>query len=162
MSPPPDKASGPTPTPNGTAAAISTLASSSNMWVQMATVALVALSGFSNFAATWKSADRNKEEIVDGQNRIRNEVIKQVADIHQWIMDSQEEFHKGNTDTAANRKTLLQFKEEVEDFERRQIKILDNQNALMAVDSKLLSETHEMTTKLEELHRLEQMRGAPQ
>lgn len=117
---PPDKSA------NGTASVLSTLASSSNMWVQLGTVGLVAISGFSNWAATWNSADRNKSEIEisrrvawEGEQRIKAEVIRQVQEMHDWIQQARVAFAQGNSDSAENRKMLAKLTEDVNNIERK-------------------------------------------
>lgn len=50
---------------------------------------------------------------------------------------------------------------DLDKFEAGMKQSLENQNKLMASDSALLRETHEIVTKLEELRKLDQMRGAP-
>lgn len=106
--------------PNGLVA-LSELARSGNAWVQFAVIVLIGFSGFGNWVATWKSADRNKDEIEvsrraneQGQERIRQEVARQVAEIHKWLNDAQTEFHNGNADSAANRKMLDELKKELD------------------------------------------------
>ena len=155
--------------PNGQTSVLSTLAQSSNQWVQLATVGLVALSGFGNFSATWNSADRNKEEIevsrrvaFEGEQRIRAEVAKQVAEIHNWMRDATDEFHKGNADSAANKKMLVDFKDEVIGFEKRQLTALDNQKEIIRVKGQILTHTHEIVERFERWKKLEQQRGAPE
>jgi hypothetical protein len=132
---------------NGTANLLTTLAQSGNQWVQLATVGLVALSGVGNWVATWNSSDRNKQEIEisrrvawEGEQRIREEVRRQIDDIHKWIQDSTDEFHKGNVDSAQNRRSLGEFKEELAAFEARQLAVLNNQNSIMANQTKILND----------------------
>lgn len=114
------------PKPNGMTAVLSALAQSANKWVQLGTLGLIGLTGFGNWAATWNSSDRNKQEIEisrrvawEGEQRIRAEVIKQVADIHEWMRNATDEFHKGNEDSAYNRKTLAKLSDELDDIQRR-------------------------------------------
>jgi len=154
---------------NGTSKLLTVLAQSGNQWVQLATVGLVALSGLGNWVATWNSSDRNKQEIEisrrvawESNERVRQEVIKQVDDIHQWMKASTEEFHRGNEDSAANKKVLLVFKEELEGFEARQLSVLLNQNKMMESDSQVLNEIHQIAVRLDKLKSEDQMRGAPQ
>jgi hypothetical protein len=117
----------PSKPPNGMNQLLSTLAQSSNQWVQLGTLAMVGLAGLGNWAATWNSADRNKNEIEisrrvawEGEQRVRAEVIKQVQEIHNWMQEATEEFHRGNADSAANRKTLEELKKELEDLQKKQ------------------------------------------
>src|SRR5215469_12501250 len=98
---------------NGMVQLLTALAHSGDKWVQFGILLLVGLSGFGNWVATWNSADRNKQEIEvsrrvtwEGQERIRQEVFRQVAEIHRWMQEATEEFHKGNEDSASNRRTL--------------------------------------------------------
>jgi Asp-tRNA(Asn)/Glu-tRNA(Gln) amidotransferase C subunit len=140
---------------------LSTLAQSTDKWVQLGTLAFVCLTGIGNWLATWKAADTNRVEIVQGQERIRAEVIRQVQEIHSWIKQSNEEFHQGNEDSAANKKILLKFRNDQEDFEARQTKMLQNQSKTLEDDVALLKEVHAITLRLEEMKRLDQMRGAP-
>lgn len=113
-------------TKNGLTGLLTMLAHSSNAWVQAGTLVLIAFSGLGNWVATWNSADRNKTEIEisrrvawEGEQRIREDVRKQVADIHKWMSDATEEFHKGNADSAANRRMLAKLSDEVDDIQRR-------------------------------------------
>src|SRR4029077_1082595 len=134
---------------NGPSAAVlTTLASSSNMWVQLSTVALVAISGFGNWAATWESSDRNKQEIVQKADRIRAEAKQQIDDIHKWIAESQDEFHKGNIDSSINRRILSQFKDEMSDFERRQMVMLSNQSSMLENQGKILAEQNKIMDQM--------------
>jgi hypothetical protein len=144
----PQKQNGAT-TGNGTAKLLTVLAQSGNQWVQLATVGLVALSGVGNWVATWNSSDRNKQEIEisrrvawEGEQRIREEVRHQIEDIHKWIQDSIDEFHKGNADSAQNKRLLGEFKEELAGFEARQLAVLNNQNSIMANQTQLLNDLH--------------------
>jgi hypothetical protein len=162
--------------PNGALALLSTLAQSTNKWVQLGTLALIAFSGIGNWLATWNSSNANRTEIEvnrrensQGQERLRAEVARQVEEIHSWIRSSTEEFHKGNEDSAANRKLLNQLvKEDLDAFERRQNTSLNNQNQMMKNqsqmlenDSVLIRETHDLVEKIEKWKKAEQMRGAP-
>ena len=157
-------------------ALLTTLAQSGHAWVQFGTLALIALSGLGNWVATWNSADRNKTEIEvsrrvawEGEQRIREELRKQVNEIHAWMKDATDEFHKGNEDSAANRRTLNQVvREDLEGFENRQQAALNNQNKIMASQSEilkndtvLLREIHEVVEQFAQWKRAEQMRGAP-
>jgi hypothetical protein len=156
----------PAPKPNGTAGVLSTLASSGNQWVQLATVGLVALSGFGN----WTATNRNKEEITAGQERIREVVIRQVDEIHEWIEKSRAEFHQGNEDSAANRKLLTAImREDLQAFEDRQQTALNNQNKIMQSqtqilenDTLLLRNINKIVEQFAAWKKLEQERGAPQ
>jgi hypothetical protein len=154
--------------PNGQTSVLSTLAQSSNQWVQLATVGLVALSGFGNWAATWNSADRNKAEIevsrkvaFEGEQRIKAELVKQVAEIHTWMRESTDEFHKGNADSATNRKTLVGFREDLTAFEIRQLSELTNQEKILETQTTILKEIHEIVTRFDHFKKLEQQRGVP-
>ena len=134
---------------NGTTKLLTALAQSGHQWVQLATVALVALSGIGNFIITSSSSDRNRQEIeinrrvaYEGEQRIRDEVRRQIEDIHKWIRESQDEFHKGNIDTASNKKTLAQFGEELIGFEKRQLVALENQKSILNNQTQILTEIH--------------------
>jgi hypothetical protein len=105
---------------------LGTLAQSGNAWVQFGTLALIALSGFGNWAATWNSADRNKVEIEtsrrvawEGEQRIKAEVIRQVQDMHDWMAQARAAFSQGNADSAENRRMLVKLTQDVDDLERR-------------------------------------------
>jgi len=50
---------------------------------------------------------------------------------------------------------------DLDKFETGMRTSLDNQNKLMASDTALLNETHQIVKRLEELKHLDQMRGAP-
>lgn len=142
------------PKPNGVMALLSTLAHSTDKWVQLGTLGLIALSGFGNWLATWNSSDRNKQEIEvsrrvawEGEQRIREDVRKQVADIHEWMRRSTEEFHQGNEDSAKNRKTLAGILDDIHASQANQTQMLKNQtallegqNAAMERDSRILAE----------------------
>jgi hypothetical protein len=112
--------------PNGMAALLSTLASSSDKWVQLGTLGLIGLSGFGNWIATWNSADRNKAEIEisrrdswEGEQRIKAEVVRQVQEMHDWMERARTAFSQGNADSAENRKMLVKLTQEVDDLERK-------------------------------------------
>jgi|SRR5215471_21169956 len=154
---------------NGSQSVLATLASSPNQWVQLATVGLVALSGFSNFAATWNSSDRNKTEIEvsrriveENTQRIREEARKQLDDLHTWIMNSTDEFHRGNEDSAANRRALARILDNVEGAIKNQTALLAGQKTMMENDSAVLGEVHKLVEQLATYKKLEQMRGAPE
>jgi len=161
---------------NGLAPVLAQLAQSGHAWVQFGTLALIGLSGLGNWVATWKSADRNKDEIEisrratwEATERVRQEVFKQVGEIHQWIKASQDEFHQGTADASQSKKILNQFKVELDAFEARQTATLEKQNQIMANqtqmlehDTVLLQEVHGIAQKIERLRNLDQMRGAPQ
>jgi Flp pilus assembly protein TadB len=98
---------------NGAIALLAKLAQSGHAWVQFGILVLVGLSGLGNWVATWNSANRNKEEIEvnrrvawEGEQRIRDDVRRQVEEMHRWMTDATKEFHQGNQDSAANRKML--------------------------------------------------------
>jgi hypothetical protein len=106
---------------------LTTLAQSGNHWVQLGTLALVGFAGLGNWAATWNSSDRNKQEIEisrrvawESEARIKQEMIAQVAEIHRWMREATDEFHRGNEDSAYNRKTLDQIKKDLEDLQKKQ------------------------------------------
>jgi len=135
------------PKQNGVTHLLSILAKSADKWVQLGTLVLIGLSGFGNWVATWNSADRNKVEIEinrrvawEGEQRIKQEVIKQVNEIHQWMKEATEEFHNGNADSAANKRLLLGFKEELVNFEKRQLTALDNQTTIIKGQTQILKE----------------------
>jgi hypothetical protein len=105
---------------------LTTLASSGHAWVQFGTLALIALTGFGNWAATWKSADRNKEEIEisrkdswESEQRIKAELVRQVSDMHDWMRKAINEFHQGNEDSAANRQMLTKLTQEMDELKRQ-------------------------------------------
>lgn len=98
---------------NGVVHLLTSLASSSNKYVQLGTLAVIVISGFGNWVATWNSADRNKTEIEisrrvawEGEQRIREDVRNKVEEIHRWMKGATDEFHEGNADSEANRKML--------------------------------------------------------
>jgi hypothetical protein len=113
------------PNGNGLTAALNTLAKSGDKMIQFGTLGLIACSGLGNWVATWNSANQNKQEIEvnrrvawEGEQRIREDVRRQVDEMHRWIKESSEEFHKGNADSAANRKMLTRLQDEVEELKR--------------------------------------------
>jgi hypothetical protein len=102
---------------NGISQLLSTLAQSGDKWVQFGILALVGLSGFGNWVATWNSGDRNRQEIEvsrrvawEGQERLKEEVRRQVNDIHMWLREATQEFHKGNEDSAENNRLLKEMR----------------------------------------------------
>ena len=134
---------------NHTAALLSTLAQSGNKWVQLATVGLVALSGIGNWVATWNSGDKSRTEIeisrrvaYEGEQRIRQEVQRQVSDIHKWMSEATDEFHRGNADSADNKKILMGFQSELTNFEERQVAALNNQTKMLQNQTQILEGLH--------------------
>ena len=140
-----------TPAPkNGMSQLLSTLAQSGDKYVQLGILILVGLSGFGNWIATWNSGDRSRQEIEvsrrvawEGQERLREEVRRQVNDIHQWLREATEEFHKGNADSASNNKILKGFQTELQSFEARQLAALSNQTKILQGQTQILTEVHE-------------------
>jgi hypothetical protein len=111
---------------NGTIALLSRLAQSGHPYVQLGILVLVGLSGLGNWVATWNSANRNKDEIevsrrvnYEGQQRIREEVARQVSEIHRWINESRDEFHNGNKDSAANRQMLEDVTKKIDELTKK-------------------------------------------
>jgi hypothetical protein len=105
---------------------LSTLASSGNTWVQLATVGMIAFSGVGNWIATWNSADRNKTEIEvsrrvtwESEQRIKAEVVRQIQEMHDWVAQARAAFAQGNTDSAENRRMLVKLSQKVDDIERK-------------------------------------------
>ena len=134
---------------NNTTALLSTLAQSGHAWVQFGTLALIALSGIGNWVATWNSSDRNRTEIevsrrvaYESEQRIRQEVSRQVAEIHSWMQEATDEFHRGNADSADNKKILRGFQIELTNFESRQVGVLNNQTKMLQNQGQLLEELH--------------------
>jgi hypothetical protein len=130
-------------------AILTTLAQSGNKWVQLGIVALVALTGIGNWLATWNSGDRSRTEIevsrrvaYEGEQRIRQEVQRQVSDIHSWLRAATDEFHTGNADSAQNKKILEGFVTELTHFEERQLTALNNQTQMLKNQSQILEELH--------------------
>jgi hypothetical protein len=74
-----------------------------------------------------------KENSTDRDHQF-NQAFKQIADLH----------------------------EALDDTEKSQRTALDNQTRILEHDTVLLKEVHEIATKLENLRRLDQMRGAPE
>ena len=137
------------PPPNGMSSVLTSLAHSTDRWVQLGTLALIGLSGFGNWVATWNSADRNKEEIeinrrvaAEGEARIRAEVVRQVQDIHTWMREASDEFHKGNEDSAVTRKTLTELVHhldyELGETEKRLTGSLHNQTHMLENQGQML------------------------
>lgn len=107
--------------PNGMVQALAQLAQSGHAWIQFGTLALIGLSGIGNWVATWNSANQNKEQIEinrriswEGEQRIREDVRRQVAEIHDWIRESKDDFDRGNADSAANKRTLNELENKVD------------------------------------------------
>jgi hypothetical protein len=136
------------PPPNGMSSVLTSLAHSTDRGVQFGTLALIALSGFGNWFVTLNSGDRNRQEIEinrrvawEGEQRIKAEVVRQVADIHNWVRESTDEFHKGNEDSAANRKMLadlVKIDQELEKTEKRLLASLDNQTRMLENQGQML------------------------
>jgi hypothetical protein len=112
--------------PNGLVSILSILAHSTDKWVQFGTLGLIALTGLGNWVATWNAANANRQEIEvsrrvnwEGQERVKAEVIRQVEEIHTWMRDATDEFHKGNADSAANRKLLIKVQDNLDDLEMK-------------------------------------------
>jgi hypothetical protein len=134
------------------------LAQSGDKYVQLGILILVGLSGFGNWIATWNSGDRNRAEIEtsrrvawEGQERLREEVRRQVNDIHQWLREATDEFHKGNEDSAQNRKVLKSFQGELQNFESRQIAALANQTKILQGQTQILTELHDFVQERKKL-----------
>jgi hypothetical protein len=111
---------------NGIIALLTTLAQSGHAWVQFGTLLLIALTGTTNWVATWNSANQNKEQIEinrrnawEGEQRIKAEVVRQVNEIHNWMREATAEFHQGNIDSAKNRKTLTELSDKLDQIERK-------------------------------------------
>ena len=146
--------------PKTNSAILSTLAGSSHSLVQLATVALVAASGLGNWFATNASSKANITEIelnrrvaAESETRLKAVLVQQVAEIHKWLNDSTAEFHQGNIDSAANRKTLLDLvasqQSNIDAFQTRvtallanQSSMLKNQSDILATQSKVLDALH--------------------
>jgi hypothetical protein len=138
------------PAENGPNALLAKLATSGDKTVQLGILILVGLSGLGNFLST-QSASR---ENLSGQQAIQAAVREQINDIHHWqeanynwVRRSIDEFHKGNEDTAANRKMLQALLDEFGTAIESQTKMLENQtrmlqnqNVTMANDTKILEE----------------------
>ena len=135
--------------PQNSSGILTTLAGSSHAWVQLATVALVALSGVGNWIATNQSAARSQAELElnrratgESETRLKAELVRKVAEIHSWLKDAQAEFHQGNLDSAANRKTLLELvnaqQTNINDFETRLTALLSNQGNMLKNQNDLL------------------------
>ena len=146
---------------NSASGVLSSLAQSPHSLVQLATVALVALSGLGNWVATTNSGERNKAEIelnravaAQSEARLKAVLVQQVAEIHAWLTDATAEFHQGNADSAANRKTLLEVvgaqQSNIDAFEARVTNLLANQSSMLKNQSDLLAG---QTKMLEALHK---------
>jgi len=140
--------------------------------VQIGTLALIGLSGLGNWFTTNTTSDRNRAQIEINRaaseyqaERVREDVRKQILDIHDWINDSKSEFHQGNVDSAENRKLLLSIvnslKNDLAAFEQRQHDQLANQTQMLANQTEILTEIHKITANYDTYKRNEQMRGAP-
>jgi hypothetical protein len=127
------------PSSSKTVELLATLAKSSDKWVQLGTLILIGLAGLGNWLATWNSSDRNKAEIEtsrrvlwESNERVRQEVIKQIDEMHGWIKDAMVEFHRGNQDSAENRKILTKIvQDDHQAFEAHQTEILKNQGQIL-------------------------------
>jgi hypothetical protein len=83
----------------------------------------------------------NRRVAAEGERWIREEVIRQVADIHRWLRESTDEFHKGNEDSASNRKTLTELVVHLDrlgEAEKRLTISLENQTRLLGNQSRVL------------------------
>jgi hypothetical protein len=99
--------------------------------------------------ATWNSADRNNEQIeinrrvaAEGEARIRAELVRQVQDIHTWMREASDEFHKGNEDSAVTRKTLTELVQDLDhelgETEKQLAGSLENQTHMLANQGQML------------------------
>jgi hypothetical protein len=107
-------------------ALLTTLAQSGHAWIQAGTLILVAATGFFNWAATWNASDRNKLELEtnrrigwESEQRIRDEMRKQLTEVHDWIRESRDDFSRGNQDSAENRKMLTTVIQDLNGIERK-------------------------------------------
>jgi len=107
-------------------ALLTTLAQSGHAWVQFGTLLLIAVTGVFNWVATWNASDRNKEELQvnrrvawEGEQRLREDMRKQLQEVHDWIKESKDDFNRGNQDSAENRKMLTNLLQDVNGIERQ-------------------------------------------
>lgn len=135
--------------PNEVTGLLSTLARSSDRWVQLATLGLIAFSGFGNWAAT----NNASQQTFAGQLEIRREAREQLNDLHRWIQGNMDEFHKGNEDVAANRRTLQKVIEEIHQAEKNQTLLLENQAKILENDAIVLAEVRKGVEKLSDQKR---------
>lgn len=110
----------------GMMALLTTLAQSGHAWVQFGTLLLIAVTGVFNWVATWNASDRNKEELQvnrrvawEGEQRLREDMRKQLQEVHDWIKESKDDFNRGNQDSAENRKMLTNLLQDVNGIERQ-------------------------------------------
>ena len=72
----------------------------------------------------------------------------------------------GNVSISAEQQEALrkirELHQGLDEFEDRQKKALENQNAMMRNDTELLNEVHQIVLRLDRWKSLEQQRGAPQ
>src|SRR5215475_3282388 len=72
----------------------------------------------------------------------------------------------GNVSISAEQQEALrkirELHQGLDEFEDRQKKALENQNAMMRNDSELLNQIHQIAVRLDRLKTLDQQRGAPQ
>lgn len=83
----------------------------------------------------------NRRVADEGERWIREEVIRQVADIHRWLRESTDEFHKGNEDSASNRKTLTELVvhlDKLGEAEKRLTISLENQAHMLENQGQML------------------------
>jgi len=151
---------------------LTSLAQSTDKGVQFGTLALIALSGFGNWFATSNSGDRNRQEIEinrriawEGEERIRAELVRQVAEIHNWVRESADEFHKGNEDAAASRKMLVELvkiDEELEKTEKRLVASLENQTRMLENQGQMLDNQAQGVKSLQNIiQKFRQQKSSP-
>lgn len=103
---------------NNTKSALGTLAASSNMWVQLATVGLVGISGFTSFFQGLQLSDEGK------QNRDR--AVKQISELYNRI----DEFEKRQVLILSNQREITESNGQQI---RNQTEMLENQEAVLKI-----------------------------
>jgi hypothetical protein len=92
--------------PNGTGQLLTVLAQSGDKWIQFAVLVLVGITGLGN----WLATQNTSQQQLQGQQRIRDEVIQQVGQSYRWTKD---------------------LHDQIDDFEKRQKQIMDNQSQII-------------------------------
>jgi hypothetical protein len=92
--------------PNGMGQLLSTLAQSGDKWIQFSVLVLVGISGLGNWVATQNTSQQQ----LQGQQRIRDEVIQQIGQNYRWTKD---------------------LHDQIDEFEGRQKQIIDNQSKII-------------------------------
>jgi hypothetical protein len=87
--------------PNGVVTVLNSLATSTNKWVQLGTLGLIAFTGIGNWLSTRHESEISRQINSEEQERTKAEVIREVREIHTWIQEA-----VNDADSSANRRML--------------------------------------------------------